>query len=209
MPAASKDQNMTDWLSTIKPDTVIGFYRKDKGLLAMATFFGYEFNMPSLQNIFGAATSSSCARNAGRLNLGAQVLGSSLSIIPGSNIPAKFSQILISGFTSIRPETHVPERLLHILQALIAATEMGLEITLLFQNQQCHDLTYNICKAAYLTKLLYAGILTTGQVFSEISKDPYVPNTQDQEQQTEHSHNHKEQTNEAQHDENRTQVITI
>lgn len=144
----------------------------------MPSIFGYEFNMQTLTRNALVPCSSSCARNAGRLNLATQALGSGFNFLPGANIPAKFSQMLISGFTVIRHGPHVHERILHILQLLIAATEMGLDITLLYQDEKCLELSSNLCKTACLISLLYMGVLTTNQVVSEISKESHATQTQ-------------------------------
>ena len=99
----------------------------------MPTLFGYKFNWPTFQSPW---TSSTGSRNGERANLVALGLGELFE--PYTTIPAKFSQSIISGFTMFRSDVHNSERILHLIQALLAGAELGVAITLLFQ--RCNSL---------------------------------------------------------------------
>ncbi|WP_209025845.1 hypothetical protein [Legionella israelensis] len=122
-----------------------------------------------------AFSSSSPHRNAERACGATQVIASSVqSLSPATLVPAKFAQSLISFYTIFRNDTHASEKTLHVLQGLIALTQLGLVVTLLFQDLDCNEEEGFICTAAFLMDLLYAGTLATGWVPSEFSKDPYL-----------------------------------
>ncbi|AOW51798.1 TPA: hypothetical protein ACT9LC_000270 [Legionella pneumophila] len=115
-------------------------------------------------------------RNAQRANAGSEVLGTTLETFdPAASIPTKLAQTLISIYSLFRFDTHVSEKLIHLLQGSIAATQMGLGIALLFTGTECEEYTdADLCKAIFLLQLLYRGTLLAGWAPSEFSKDPYA-----------------------------------
>lgn len=116
-------------------------------------------------------SSSAGSRNAERGSLMSQAvssLGSAYTTIPG-----KFAQCMISGFTLFRPDIHNSERIIHIMQAMLAAAETSVAIMIFYQDKECSPLTGDLCKTALLLKLLYTGTLTAASAVSELSKDPY------------------------------------
>lgn len=115
-------------------------------------------------------------RNAQRANAGSEVLGTTLETFdPAASIPTKLAQTLISIYSLFRFDTHVSEKLIHLLQGSIAATQMGLGIALLFTGTECEEYTdADLCKAIFLLQLLYRGTLLVGWAPSEFSKDPYA-----------------------------------
>ncbi len=56
----------------------------------------------------------------------------------------------------------------------LAASQLALGITLLFNSATCVASTTSLCQAVFLTQLLYKGTLMVGWLPSEFSKDPYV-----------------------------------
>ncbi|HAT6979306.1 TPA: hypothetical protein GDD45_12910 [Legionella pneumophila] len=121
-------------------------------------------------------SSSAGHRNAQRTNAASEVLGTTLETFdPAASIPTKLAQTLISIYSLFRFDTHVSEKLIHLLQGSIAATQMGLGIALLFTGTECEEYTdADLCKAIFLLQLLYRGTLLVGWAPSEFSKDPYV-----------------------------------
>ncbi|HHT9952736.1 TPA: hypothetical protein ACT9K3_002603 [Legionella pneumophila] len=115
-------------------------------------------------------------RNAQRANAGSEVLGTTLETFdPAASIPTKLAQTLISIYSLFRFDTHVSEKLIHLLLGSIAATQMGLGIALLFTGTECEEYTdADLCKAIFLLQLLYRGTLLVGWAPSEFSKDPYA-----------------------------------
>lgn len=121
-------------------------------------------------------SSSTGHRNAERSSAASEVLGTTLEAFnPAASIPTKLAQTLISFYSLFRSDTHIPEKLIHILQASIAASQMGLSIALLFTGTECEEFTdADLCKAIFLLQLLYRGTLLVGWAPSEFSKDSYV-----------------------------------
>jgi hypothetical protein len=121
-------------------------------------------------------TSSTGHRNAQRVNAGSEIISTSLAeFTPAAIIPTKMAQILTSGYSMFRTDTHGPERLIHFLEMGISCAQVGLAINLLTRGDNCTTPDSDICKAIFLTQLLYKGILLAGWVPSEFAKDPYVP----------------------------------
>lgn len=121
-------------------------------------------------------SSSQGSRNTQRAAIVAQVI----SAAPAESylgLPARFSQFLVHGHAAIfRKGVHTSERVVHCLQAVISASILGLEIALLVQSEQCSaqvELLTELCKANFILKLLYMGVIVPGGVVSEVSKDPY------------------------------------
>lgn len=120
-------------------------------------------------------TSTTGHRNAQRGNAVAEVLGDGLEAFsPSLIIPKVLAQTLISGYSIFRQDTYASEKAIHIIQGSLAATQLGLAITLLFNSAQCVVSDSTICQAVFLTQLLYKGTLLVGWVPSEFSKDPYT-----------------------------------
>ncbi len=118
-------------------------------------------------------TSSSAHRNAERLNVGVELVDTSINLLaPAAEIPIKLAQTCVSAFSIFRAELYPSERIIHVLQGSIAATQMGLAITLLFNGVSCvPDSNIALCKAIMLCQLLYRGTLLVGWVPSEFSKE--------------------------------------
>lgn len=83
---------------------------------------------------------------------------------------------MTSIYSLFRADTHVPEKIVHLLQGGISAAQLGLAITLLFETTKCTATnSSDLCNAIFLCQLLYRGTLLVGWIPSEFAKDPYAP----------------------------------
>ena len=118
-------------------------------------------------------SSSEAHRNAQLLNGGVEIANSVLtSFSPAAEIPGKIGQIATSFFTFFRNDIKLPERLVHGTQFFIAGTQLGLDITLLFNGVQCGVDDASICTGILLLKLLYDGTLLVTTTVANYSQDP-------------------------------------
>lgn len=140
----------------------------------MPGFFSNCLSAISMRSPFA---SSQGHRNAERGNAFVEVVGGNLgaSFTPAL-IATKFAQTGISFYSIFRSDTHVHEKMLHLVQGGISAAQLGLLITLYFNGTNCSTHVNNdICKALTLCFYLYNGALGLGWGPSELSKDPYDP----------------------------------
>lgn len=120
--------------------------------------------------------SSTGHRNAQRVNAGTEIISASLAeFTPAAIIPTKIAQILTSSYSFFRADTQGSEKTIHFLQACISGAQVGLAIALLFKSERCSATETDLCKAIFLTQLVYKGILLAGWLPSEFTKAPYLP----------------------------------
>lgn len=123
-------------------------------------------------------SSSKGSRNTQRAALVAEAIASAPSQ-SHLDLPARLAQLLGHGHAAFfRQGMHPSERAAHALQALLSGTVLGLEIAILVRGEECSpqfELLTELCKASYICKLLYLGVVVPAEVVSEVSKDPYQP----------------------------------
>ena len=123
-------------------------------------------------------SSSKGSRNTQRAALVAEAIASAPSQ-SHLDLPARLAQLLGHGHAAFfRQGMHPSERVSHALQALLSGTVLGLEIAILVKGEECSpqfELLTELCKASYICKLLYLGVVVPAEVVSEVSKDPYEP----------------------------------
>lgn len=118
--------------------------------------------------------STPAQRNTQRTIAVTEIAGSALeSLNPVLVIPQKITQTCLSLYTVFRRDVKHSERGVQLLQGSIAAAQLGLAITLFFNSNTCEDETEILCKAALFCQLVYKGVLLTGWVPSEVSKEPH------------------------------------
>lgn len=121
--------------------------------------------------------SSSGHRNTQRLNAGLQIVGQLANSTidasnPAASLPITFAQTLVSASSVIRDDTHGAEKFVHLLQAILAAGETGLAITLIAMHEICTSNDINsICTAFLILKILYGATLLVTWLPSEASKE--------------------------------------
>lgn len=116
--------------------------------------------------------SSKHHRNAERTNAVAEIIGGGLKTVsPFAVIPCVFAQALTSTYCCFTTRLKIHERLIHAMRGLLAFTEIGILIVMLYENQTCSSLHPIICKTLLITELLYQGILLVSWVPSEFYKD--------------------------------------
>ncbi len=121
--------------------------------------------------------SSVSQRNAQRASGITQVVASSIQLLaPPAAIPAKFAQFIIASYTIFREDTHLSEKGLLFLQAMVALTQLGLSITVLFQDKDCYneDKSNRLCTTIFLFDMVYAGLLSAIWSMSELAKERAV-----------------------------------
>ncbi len=120
--------------------------------------------------------SSSAQRNVQRTIAVTEIAGNMLeSVSPVVVIPKKVAQTCLSLYTLFRCDVKLSEKAIQGLQGSIAAAQLGLAITLFFNSNTCEDDSEILCKAALLCQMIYSGVLLTGWVPSEVSKEPHEP----------------------------------
>ncbi|MCW8409630.1 hypothetical protein OQJ13_11675 [Legionella sp. PATHC035] len=94
------------------------------------------------------------------------------SYAPSVVIPGTVAQTIGSIYAVSHSDSHVSEKLLHVLQGLIALARFGLAIALMFDKQECDVSSQeNKCIASFLLLLIYSGIVSVGLASSALSKD--------------------------------------
>ena len=116
--------------------------------------------------------SSKHHRNAARSNAVAEITASALrTITPVAAIPAKFAQMVNSGYMLFRPRPKLHEKIAHGIQCGLAATQIAILITMLYKDESCKTIDSSLCKSLLLTDLFYQGVLLTGWAPAEFFKD--------------------------------------
>lgn len=143
----------------------------------MPNFFSSCFSRVSMRPF----SSSQGHLNAERGSAVAEVFGDGLQAFsPYLIIPKVMAQTLISGYSFFREETYVGEKVIHFIQGGLAASQLGLAITLLFNSATCTANNTTICQAVFLTQLLYKGTLLVGWVPSEFAPDSAIDTNEPQ-----------------------------
>lgn len=121
------------------------------------------------QNLFG---SSSAHRNAQRANAAADVGISTIGEnTPGALITGKIGQIGVSAYSLFfRRDVYFSERVFHGIQLGVAAAQVGIEIALMYMDEDCLPAVLAICTTRELLKYVYGGVLLFNWVPGEVSK---------------------------------------
>lgn len=139
--------------------------------------------MPGLFNLLrisGPYASSKTNRDTTRSNIIIEAGGTTLehAIDPVVLIPTKLVQILLGSYALFHQDTHYSEKLLHLLQIAVAATQFALAIELFFTHglpeRACPSVEPIDCKLAFFFQLIYAALILPIGVVNEYSKDPYT-----------------------------------
>lgn len=113
-----------------------------------------------------------------RINVATQLLGSSLQHISFETwIPIKASQTINSAYRLWANNLKPHEKILNILETVLAATETGLLITLFVNGYDCEQMQCSLCQAFLSAELLYQGVLLTSWGSAEAKKE-YTPDWQ-------------------------------
>lgn len=135
---------------------------------AINSYLGAFWNRVTTREIY---QSTKGHRNAQRGNGATEIVSSGLeSISPAALIPGKLGQFIISSYLIVRPDTRIAEKFIHLLQALIAAAQISLAITILFNKTDCKTNSSDLCTSLFLLQLLYRGTLLTGWLPCEVTK---------------------------------------
>jgi hypothetical protein len=141
-----------------------------------SSFFSSSSNNQQPGNTTPRWSSTTGSRNTLRGALTAQAV----TTVDSSNLylylPAKFSQFVLHGYAFTRPELHLSERIIHGMQCGLAGAVVGISIANFIEGGDCSvDFTMlsSLCQAAYISDLLYTGLLVAAEAVSEASKDPY------------------------------------
>lgn len=141
----------------------------------MWEFFTNCFTRPST---FASTTGQ---RNTQRAMAATEITGTTLSsFTPVAVIPTKVAQTCLSAYSLFRTDLKLSEKMLHVLQGSIAAAQIGLAITMLFTAESCSTDDTGLCQGVLLTQLIYNGVMLTGWIPSEFSKEPYTEQTTQQ-----------------------------
>ena len=110
-------------------------------------------------------------RDAQRASVTAQLASGMLSVAnPVACIPLKVSQTAVSAFSlfsHIKPH----EKILNVMQGLLAASEAAVAMTLFAQGDDCEDMKQTLCRVLTILGLAYQGILMAHLAMSELRKE--------------------------------------
>lgn len=140
-----------------------------------------------MPRFFGDSTPTSTVHhNVQVSNSIVQILTTTVeSYAPSIVIPGTVAQTLGSIYAISHNDTHISEKLLHLLQGLIALARFGLAIALMFEKQECDASSQaNMCIASFLLLLIYSGVVSVGLASSALSKD--IKPSQESHENTEH-----------------------
>ncbi len=138
----------------------------------MPNFFTQCWSKISFPTTFSSTTGQ---RNTQRAMAAAEITGTTLATFtPVAVIPTKVAQTCLSIYSLFRTDLKADEKAVQVLQGSIAAAQLGLAITMLFTAQACATDTTGLCEGVLLTQLLYNGVMLTGWIPSEFSKEPYT-----------------------------------
>lgn len=141
----------------------------------MPNFFTTLWDKVSFPSTFASTTGQ---RNTQRAMAATEIAGTTLSTItPIAALPTKVAQTCLSVYSLFRTDLKFGEKVVQVLQGSIAAAQIGLAITMLFTAQSCSTDDSDLCKGVLLTQLLYNGVMLTGWIPSEFSKEPYTEPT--------------------------------
>lgn len=111
-------------------------------------------------------------RDVQRATAMSEVLSGAISkVSPTAQIPIKFSQALMSGFSFFNQDLKPQERLVQGTQWLISTIQVTLLIALFITGKEAIVAFSLLARLIILTEMLYQGVLLVGWAPSELSKE--------------------------------------
>jgi len=127
------------------------------------------------------------SRNTNRLNAVVGFMGSSFqSLDQRVIIPESFVQSITSLYALFRRDPTLAERFAHFLMFGVSVSRLTLSSLLFFNHDQCSDgnmETNSLCDGLEYTTLFYAVGLGVVTLASEMSKQPFIPDEDDESPQ--------------------------
>lgn len=117
-------------------------------------------------------------RNSQRASAMLQVAGGAISTVAlSAQIPIKFSQALLSGFSFFNKDLKPQEKFIQGSQWLISTIQVALMIALFLTGKEFLLACALITRLILLSEMLYQGILLVGWLPAELSKETEDPVT--------------------------------
>ena len=134
------------------------------------TLFGREVELPENSGF----SSTSTNRDTLLLEGGTEILDYMLENYYGA---LKLPQGIMSLFILSCDNTHISEKLIHLLLAATAFAHFGIFTAIFFQDVHCDIDDDSLCDGQFYLKLVYGSLFLLTQAVSNFSKDPIEPVT--------------------------------
>lgn len=117
-----------------------------------------------------------CSTKAHRLSeralAGAEVVATASSLFDATAaIPARFSQVIVSGCSMFNRNLKTNERLMHGLQCFISASNVALLTMQSLSNDNCCSDVSTLCQLHLFSQLAYQGTLIASWTLAELKKE--------------------------------------